>query len=166
MVSAPITERLVVNMGNYSSMPDSILVEFFHPSGEEVKLIELGKIFLSNLNIGLGSGQKPFNIAVQKRSSSKNNAYYNYVQNAVPLPDGLQTTLKVENVPIPFGEICNSQKSNPQRSGIAYIQLGNAVYEVTAYITQTKNPFYIHVIAKKAAKILALQTTPKGGVIV
>lgn len=138
-------------MGNYADAPDYVVVEFLRPSGSEVKLVELGGAYLLKLHIKSEDTHKPFCMAVPKQRSSKDNAFYNHKENAVPLPDGLQTLVKVQNVIIPMGEIDYSKKNNPQRSGVAQIQLGKTVYEVTAYITQTKHPFYIYLIVRKAA---------------
>ena len=156
-------------MGNYDNAPDHILVEFFRATGGEVLLGDLGTKFLSELKIEGDSLEKPFRIAVHKQKSKAGNAYYDYSQNSLLLPDGLMTLMRIENAIVPMGGITPSQKGNPTRDGMIHILVGGTVYEVTVYITESKNPYYVKVIAKKPKKMVGItqsQSIPKGGSIV
>lgn len=156
-------------MGNYDDAPDYILVEFFRATGDEVRLVDLGKKFLSELKIEENNLEKPFRIAVHKQKSKAGNAYFDYSQNSLQLPDGLMTLIRIENAIVPMSGINPSQKGNPTREGTIQILVGKAVYEVTVYITESKHPYYVKIIAKKPKKMAGIkqsQTTPKGGSIV
>lgn len=157
-------------MGNQNNAPDHILVEFIRASGEEIRLIDLGADFLSTYGIDLNNLNKPFRIAVAKKSSKAGNAFYDYSQNAVPLPDGLASFIRVEGAIVPMGKIRPSQKGYPTREGTTQIIVGGMVYKVTAYLTESRSPYYVKVIAHKQpereANIRKAQNAPRGGRIV
>jgi hypothetical protein len=96
------------------------------------------------------------------KESKAGNAYYEYSQTGVPLPDGLSTYLRLEKVVIPMGRIRPSQAGHPTREGLAEIVVGAAVYKVTAYLTEGNQPFYVKVIAHKKPR--SPQTKPKSRV--
>lgn len=157
-------------MGNQSTAPSQILVEFIRASGEEVRLIDLGTAFSSTFNVGQNNPNKPFRIAVTRRSSKAGNAFYDYAQNGVPLPDGLATYIRVEGAIVPMGKIRPSQKGYPTREGTTQIIVGGVVYKVTAYLTESRNPYFVKVIAHKQpngeANVKRAQNAPRGGTII
>lgn len=156
-------------MGNQNNAPSHILVEFIRASGEEVRLIDLGADFLSDYKIEPDNLTKPFRIAVTKQPSRAGNAYYDYSQNAVPLPDGLATFIRVEGAIVPMGKIRPSKKGYPTREGTTQVIVAGTVYKVTAYLTESRSPYYIKVIAHKQPgqdSVRKAQNAPRGGSIV
>lgn len=157
-------------MGNQKNAPEQIIVEFIRASGEEVRLIDLGADFLSTYKIDPSNPDKPFRIAAIKKSSKAGNAFYDYSQNSLPLPDGLATFIRVEGAIVPMGGIRPSQKGYPTREGTTQIIVGGTVYKVTAYITESRSPYYVKIIAHKQpdrkANIVKAQNAPRGGIIV
>jgi hypothetical protein len=157
-------------MGNKDKAPECIVVEFLRSSGEPVRLIDLGAEFLNANNVDHTEVNKPFRVAITKKASKAGNAFYDYFQNGVPLPDGLATFIRVEGAIVPMGKIRPSQKGYPTRDGVTKIVVGGLVYKVTAYITESRAPYYVKVIAHKQpdpnGNTSKTQNAPWGGKIV
>ena len=158
-------------MATFSGQPEQIVIDFLSSSGTPVRLLDLGADFLSGQNIiEKRQAERPFRIAIAKKQSKAGNAFYEYAQNALPLPDGLSTLIKVEGVVVPMGRIHPSKNGYPTREGVAQIMVGNVVYKLTAYLTEGKEPFYIKVIAHKMpdsqGNIGKARSAPRGGQII
>jgi hypothetical protein len=114
--------------------------------------------------------QDSFRIGIHKQISQSGNAYYDYSQNGIPFPDGLSTLIKVQESIVPLGKISKSNKGNNQRVGTTNILIGGVLYDVTAYLTETKNPYYVKLFAKKISlkkvKELKVAYSPKGGAFI
>ena len=151
--------------------PDSIMLEFLNEDIEPIQLIELGEEFLSYLGINSSEAGKPLKIAIEKKISQAGNAYYEYSQNNMPLPSGLNTYLRLENTIIPMGKTRPSKSSkNPTREGKTEIVVGNKIYKATSYITETKKPYFVKVVAHKkpdtSSNVEKARRAPKGGKII
>jgi hypothetical protein len=150
--------------------PEQILVEFLQANGEPVKLGDLGAEFMTVNNIAATNAPLPFRVKVQKKTSKAANAFYDYAQNGVPLPDGLNTFVRVEGAIIAMGRTRPSKTGYPTREGTAQVIIGGLAYKATAYLTESKTPFYIKVVATKVpdttAAMKKAQQVPKGGSIV
>jgi len=150
--------------------PAEIVLEFIRSSGEPVRLLDLGSDFLDENQITSPNHSKPYRIAIAKKLSKAGNSYYEYSQNGLPLPDGLNTYLRVDGTVLPFGKTRASKTGHPTREGQAKILLSGTLYKVTAYITEAKFPFYVKVVAHKnpntSENVLKAQKSPRGGRIV
>lgn len=156
-------------MSKTPQSPERIILEFLSPSTEPVKLIDLGPDFLRDLNIQLESADRPFRVAIERKESKAGNAYYSYNQNAVPLPDKLGTLIRVEGVIVPLGRVQMSKSGHPMREGSADVVIGSILYTMTAYLSESRRPYFIKVIAHKKPDQTGLkkaQLTPKGGSII
>lgn len=149
-----------------SKIQESILVEFMNENLQPVALKELGASFLINNNIEEAKYEAPFRVKVQKTESKSGNPYYAYEHHSVPLPTGLDTNVKVENVYIPLINE-KSKQGNQMKTGKADIIMNGEIYTVKVYISKTTNPYFINIVAhkkpQKAKKPLDLR--PKGGSI-
>ena len=147
----------------------SLVVEFFGTNGTAVTLLDLGEDFLTTLGIDAKDSTRPFRIGISPKQSKAGNDYFEYSQNGVPLPEGLSTFLKVNGSLLSMGAIKPSLKGNPTREGTTTLLVGSLVYVVTAYLTETRNGFFIKVIAHKRPNsekaLKKAQRTPRGGVI-
>jgi hypothetical protein len=156
-------------VATFAGQPEQIVVDFLGSSGTPVRLLDLGAEFLSSMNIvDKRQAERPFRVAVERKQSKAGNAYYEYSQNAVPLPDGLSTMIKIEGVVIPMGRIHPSNNGYPTRDGVTQIMVGNVPYKVTAYLTEGKTPFYVKVIAHKMpatadTNLAKARSAPRGG---
>jgi hypothetical protein len=151
--------------------PDSIAIEFLTGEMQPISLRDLGEQFLLENGIDLAAADRPFRIAVEQKHSKAGNVFYEYSQHGVPLPDGLNTYIRVEGVVIPMGRIRPSkQKGYPTREGTAEIVLGATLYKVTAYLTEGKSPFYVRLVAHKKPSagqgLKKAMKRPRGGRIV
>lgn len=157
-------------MGNTDGAPDHVTVEFLQAGGEPVRLADLGAEFMSANGIPPGNAALPFRVAVEKKRSKAGNAFYDYAQNGVPLPDGLSTFVRVEGTIVPMGRTRPSQKGYPTREGNAQVIVGGLVYTLTVYLTEGRTPFYVKVLAHKTpdrtGNITKAQLAPRGGRIV
>lgn len=155
-------------MSTAQQTPAQITVEFLSASGEPLRLIDLGADFIGTSGVGADSAEKPFRVALFKQKSKAGNAFYDYSQNAVPLPDGLSTFIRVEGTIIPMGKIRPSQKGYPTREGTAQVLVGGMLYTVIVYLTESRSPFFIKVIAHKTpsrGRGQRGQNAPKGGAL-
>jgi len=152
-----------------ANAPDKIIVEFLRANGEPVLLSDLGVAFLATNNIAQNDANRPFRMSALKKTSKADNAYYDYSQNGVPLPDGLATFIRVEGTIIPMGRIRPSKNNYPTRDGEAQAMIGGTIYTVTVYLTESSSPFYVKVVAHKtpdrAANAKKAQLAPRGGKI-
>jgi hypothetical protein len=148
--------------------PHYIMVEFLRPSGEAVCLADLGVAFMKAQAIPPGNGPLAFRIAVEKKISKAGNAFYDYVQNAIPFPDGLSTTVRVAGAIVPMGTPHPSQRGHPTREGSAPVMVAGIPYTATVYLTESRSPFYVKVIAHKTPSSDGGIPTraPRGGRIV
>jgi hypothetical protein len=134
--------------------PSHLTLDFLDADLQPICLQDLGSSFLdaAGLDTSASALRKPFRIAIERKFSQAGNAYYDYTQTGIPLPDGLRTYLRLERVVIPMGRIRPSQAGHPTREGLSEIVVGGSIYKVTAYITEGKQPFYVKVIAHKKPK--------------
>lgn len=156
-------------MGDWESAPKNIIVEFLNAAGSPINIKDLGTQFIVGLGLEESSIiNKPFRIGIDKKLSKAGNAYYDYWQNGVPLPDGLATNFRVQGMPITFGKVRPSKSNGyPTREGHANIVIDGDTYEITAYLTESKHPFYVKIIAHKisSVKLGKPQIKPAGGTI-
>lgn len=156
-------------VGNFDSAPEVLIVEFLNPSGNFLVYSDLGTEFCMNFGINNAEQlKKPFQISIAKKSSKAGNAYYEYSQQSVPLPDGLSTLLRINGFLIPMGAQAASKTSgNLQRSGNVEMDLNNDTYRLTCYITKSKAPFFVKItVIKKpnsSGNLEKARKTPKGG---
>lgn len=152
-----------------SNLPEIVTLEFLHSSGDPVRLIDLGTTFLDENDIDSSRFSDTFKIGISQKTSKAGNIFYEYSQNGLPLPDGLNTYLKIHGTVIPFGKTRPSKKGYPTREGQAQCLLGDTMYKITAYLTEARTPFYVRVVLHKkpdnTKKIRKAQKAPKGGYI-
>lgn len=86
-----------------NQIPESLTLEFLNHDMSPVKLASLGHAFLKIFGSGVGSLDRAFRIAIEGKQSKAGNTYYSYSQNGIPLPNGLDTHLKIDGVMIPSG---------------------------------------------------------------
>jgi hypothetical protein len=150
-----------------ANAPDKITVEFLRANGEPVHLGDLGSAFLAASGVSPSNSVLPFRVSVQKKTSKADNAYYDYNQNGVPLPDGLATFIRVSGSIVPMGRTRPSKNNYPTREGEAQAMIGGTMYTVTVYITESSSPFYVKVVAHKtpdrSANVKKAQLAPRGG---
>lgn len=163
----------VDHAGNFGSAPDEIVVEFLDPAGRSLTYSDLGNRFCEDFGIQTQADKdKPFKVSIPKKASKTGgNAYYEYNQQSVSLPDGLSTLLRVNGFLVPMGKKVKSKASgNLQRVGKLEIDLGSDPYKATAYITESKTPFYVNVavIKKPNTKknIEKAVKAPRGGSLI
>jgi hypothetical protein len=149
--------------------PDKITVEFLRANGEPVHLGDLGSSFMAANGVPSTNAVLPFRVGIQKKMSKADNAYYDYSQNGVSLPDGLATFVRVAGTIVPMGRTRPSKNNYPTREGEAQATIGGLIYTVTVYITESSSPFYVKIVAHKtpdrAANVKKAQLAPRGGEI-
>ena len=152
-------------MSAYKSAQEHIVVELLRPDATALKYNDLGFEFLEENKIT--NKNMPFKVSVEKKKSKEGNVYYDYSQQSLLLPDGLSTLVRVENCIVSVGQIYKSKSGNPTKKGIVEISLNEIPYRITTYITESKNPYFVKVIAhKKPDNIKNLSKSilsPKGG---
>jgi hypothetical protein len=149
-------------MGNWNTAPDSLLVEFLTSAGSAIYNKDFNQTFINDLAL---DPSKTFRVAISKKQSKTGNAYYDYWQNAIPFPDGLETNLRVQGALIDMGKMRPSVNGHPTREGKITIKIEEDTYEVTVYLTEGKHPYYVKIIAHKMSSIRLGKPTlkPSGG---
>lgn len=155
---------------NWTDQPETIQVDFLTDSGEPVRLHDLGRDFLNQLGVGVVSPSARFRIAVRRKQSKGGNAFYEYSQQSVPLPDGLSTYLRVEGTVVPMGLIHPSKKGHPTKNGTVDIKLNGIPYKVVVYIAETSTPYYVKMVCHKKPNVSSKESqnrvSPKGGELI
>ena len=154
-------------MRSNDNSPEQIVIEFLNAAGQQIRLIDLGTEFLEANGVDQSRYNQPFRIGIHKKISKAGNAFYEYSQNGVPLPDGFLIFIKIEGSIIPFGKVHPSQNGYPTKEGCIEIPIAGVLYKVKAYITQGRSPYFVKVIAHKkpdnVGNISKAQKTPRGG---
>lgn len=132
-----------------ATLQDDLILEFQAPDGRAILLGDLGADFMRDNGLHAARQNDPLRIAIEPRTSKAGNTYYEYMQNGLPLPQGLDTRLVLEGEPVEMGPTRPSKNGHPTREGTAEIELDGTAYLVRAYITQGRYPYWVKVIAHK-----------------
>lgn len=143
-----------------------LLVEYLHPDGSPLTLAELSLDFLEANGLPLANASRPFRVELEPQTSKKGNTFYSYEHGKVPLPDGLDTVLRVGGVVVTMAATHLSQSGNPTRQGVATVEHGGLRYDVRVFLTEGAKPFWVKVHAQKAAGKARSKASPAGGRIV
>jgi len=149
-------------MGNWDKAQDSILVEFLTAAGSAIFNKDFNQTFINELGL---DQSKPFRVGISKKKSKSANAYYDYWQNAIPFPDGLETNFRVQGILINMSKVRPSVNGYPTREGKVNLKIDEDTYEVTVYLTEGKHPYYVKIIAHKMSSVRLGKPTlkPSGG---
>jgi hypothetical protein len=141
------------------SLPQTIVVEFRRADGTPLKLFDLGMDFLEANGLPMAVWERSFRVEVDARVSKGGSTFYAYEQNGVPLPDGLDTGIRVADQEVTLAPERPSQSGNPSRTGQTEVKIGSSVYLAKAYLSKGKHPYWVKVVAHKKAT----HTAPRGG---
>lgn len=151
-------------MADGPSDSSTIMLEFLRRDRSALVLNDLGVEFLTANGIPMAQWERPFRIEIEARRSKAGNVFFEYQQASVPLPDGLDTELRVEGRLLEPADVKPSQSGHPTRRFTASIQISGLEYAVTAFVTEGKKPYWIKVHAQKgAAGKRAPAGAPEGG---
>lgn len=128
-------------------MSERLLIEFLRRDGEPLLLSDLGMDYLDSLSLPLSRSHRPFRVEAEPRTSSRGYVHFDYQQGGIPLPDGLETRLRVGGVEVRLGTERTSQAGNRGREGSSVVQLGDRPFEVRVYLSRTAKQFWISVRA-------------------
>lgn len=79
----------------------------------------------------------------------------------IPLPDGLNTILRLEGNLLTFGSEEKSKSGNPTRKARTDLLIGGQIYIVEGYLTHGKSGYYVKTVAHKKPSLPAPK--PRGG---
>jgi len=127
-----------------------LLVEFLHPDSNPIDLLDLGFEFLEREKVPQTRWERPFRLELFAVYSRAGNPLYDYSLSKVPLPDGLDTRLRIEGSEVEFGEEHASDAGNPTRSAKTTIYVEGVKFNVVCYLTKTEHPYYVKVTAMQA----------------
>ena len=153
----------VKRLKDNTQLPAAIVAEFFISPGDPVRMVDLGLNCLEEVGYPLSKSDNTLKIALEQKLSNAGNIYYQYVQNAVPLPSGLASLIKIEGFFIPLNKSGFSEKQYPFREGKAEIFVGKQSYIANLYISKTKSPYYIKILVHKKPDRSQALTKPRGG---
>ncbi len=129
-----------------------LLIEYFRPDGQPLRLVDLGLEFIESAGLPLANVQRPMRVEAEAKTSKAGNTYFEYEHAALPLPDGLNTVLRVDGTTVTMQAEHLSGSGNPTRKGQDVIAVDGIDYEVTVYLTKGKKPYWVKVHAHKARK--------------
>lgn len=147
------------------SVKSAIVVEFLTSDGSCVELSRLGPEFLEGQGIPQAQWERPFRVEVMARKSKAGNVYFEYQQACIPLPDGLETKLRIEGCVLEPQSVRSSGSGNPTREFRGHLSISGVPYAATAFITRGRKPFWVKVHVQKGG-FRKVGSAPQGGRIV
>jgi hypothetical protein len=140
------------------------VIGFLHPQGNAVLIGELDSNFLEKNSLGPTSWERPLRVETEPKLSKKGNTFFDY-QQVLPLPDGLDTHLTIDETPLQSDDIGESKRGNPTRKHAGIVTIAGTAYDVTAFITATKSGYWVKVHAHIASSSRSSSSAekPKGG---
>ncbi len=153
-----------------SGVGDNLLapvVGFLHPDGAAVLIGELDPEFLAKASLGPSSWERPIRVELEPKLSKRGNTFFNYEQ-VVPLPDGLETLVSIDETRLTASAIGESQRGNPTRRHTGTVPIAGRAYEVTCYVTASKKGWWVKVHAQVASihRSTTPAEAPRGGRLV
>ncbi|WP_339096285.1 hypothetical protein WDJ50_03055 [Deinococcus sp. VB142] len=142
-------------------VPENIQLEFLRPDGTALTFRELSDEFCRTNGIEGDRKDSPVRVAIASKTSQAGNIFYDFSMNGMPLPDGLNTILRLEGNILSFGPEAKSKNGNPTRKARADILVGGQLYISEGYLTQGKNGYYVKAVAHKKPSPPAPK--PRGG---
>ncbi|MBI4218731.1 MAG: hypothetical protein HY682_01210 [Chloroflexi bacterium] len=139
------------------------IVTFHHPSGEPVTWGEFDPAFLRANRIGPSSWERPVRVELVAQQSKQGNTFFNYEQGGVPLPDGLETELRLDDLTLRADEVGKSKRGNPTRRYHGMLTIAGIQYEIIGYVTKTRSSYWVKVHVQKVARGGGSAAEPRGG---
>jgi hypothetical protein len=142
------------------------VIGFLHPRGKSVLIGELDPEFLSTASLGPSSWERPLRVELEPKLSKRGNTFFDYEQ-VLPLPDGLETQVVINDVVLAPSEVSTSQRGNPTRRHQGLVEIAGRSYDVTCFVTAAKKGCWVKVHAQIAsARRSSNAQEPKGGRLV
>ena len=129
-----------------------LLIEYLRPNGKPLRIVDLGLQFIESVELPLANAERPMRVEAEGKSSKAGNLYFDYEHKSLPLPDGLNTLLRIEGTIVSMKDERLSGAGNPTREGKVIVAVNNMDYEVTVFLMKGMNPYWVRVRAHKAPK--------------
>lgn len=146
---------------------NGLYLEILNKSGIPIKYADLGEKFLEDNNLEGLKINNDIKIRLDEQESKAGNIYYTFSQNGLPLPDGLDTIFKINDILLPLSPTKPSKKGYHASACKKVINFNNVDYIADIYISKSMMPYYIKVHLHKkpdtTEAIRKAQMKPKGG---
>ena len=129
-----------------------LLIEYLRPNGEPLRFVDLGTEFMESERMPLSNALRHVRDEAEGKLSKKGNVFFDFARAEVPLPDGLNTVLRIRGITVTMNEECLSKAGNPTRHGSAVIAISGVNYEISTVLTKGRNPYWVKVHAHKASQ--------------
>jgi len=141
------------------------ILTFHHPSGEPVTWGEFDPVFLKALGIGPSSWDQPVRVELVAQQSKRGNTFFSYEQGGIPLPDGFETGLCLEDVRLQADQVGQSKRGNPTRRYHGALVIDGIPYDAVGYVTKSSSPYWVtvHLHVQKLANRRESALQPRGG---
>ena len=133
-------------------MSEPMLVEFLHPDETPVMLLDMGFSWLESQKVPMERWERSFRIELSPLLSRGGNTIYELSMPSTPLPDGLDTRLRIQGVVVGFDEERLSQSGNPTRPAREKVYVGADPYNVIVYLTKPDKPYHVKITATRAGR--------------
>ncbi len=124
------------------------LLTLHHPSGQPIEWGELDFDYLQENGIAAIRWEQPMRLALEPRTSHRGNTFYSCECSGLPLPDGLDTALRIDRVPFMEVSRGKSKRGNPTVRLTCSLELHSRRYEATAFLTRGRRGLWIKVHAQ------------------
>lgn len=139
------------------------IVTFHHPSGDAVTWGELDPEFLRASGIGPSSWDRPVRVELVAQRSKRGNTFFSYEQGRLPLPDGLETEIRLDGVALEADEVGESKRGNPTRRHHGTLTIDGTPYDAVGYVAKSRSPYWVKVHVQKAVGRRGSVAEPRGG---
>ncbi|MGI8980889.1 MAG: topoisomerase DNA-binding C4 zinc finger domain-containing protein [Pirellulaceae bacterium] len=129
-----------------------LLIEYLRPNGEPLRFVDLGTAFMESEKIPLSNALRPVRDEADERLSKRGNVFFDFARCEFPLPDGLNTVLRIRGTTVSMNVERLSEAGNPRREGKTFVVINDVNYEVAVFLTKGRNPFWVKVNAHKASR--------------
>ncbi len=130
---------------------NTLLIEYLRADGGPLRVADLGVDFMESSQVPLANAERPLRVEAAGKLSKAGNLYFAYEHRCLPLPDGLETVLRVAGTVVTMNTERVSPAGNPMRDGSVQIDIGGTAYEVSVILTKGKKPYWVKLHAMKAS---------------
>jgi len=138
------------------------IVSFHHPSGDVVTWGELDPEFLRASGIGPAAWDRPVRVELVAQRSKRGNTFFSYEQRRLPLPDGLETEIRLDGA-LEADKVSESKRGNATRRHHGTLSIGGTPYDAVGYVAKSRSPYWVKVHVQKAVGRRGSAAEPRGG---
>lgn len=124
-----------------------LLVEYFRIDGSPLTLLDLGSGHLHAQGIPLSNAMRPLRDEVDPIRSQRGKLYFDFERARLPLPDLLETRIRINGIDVAMGETRKTASGNSYREGTVAIKAEGISFDVSVYMSLSQRWCWLRVRA-------------------